>query len=114
MREVLQNMDWFEKVNEDMVWGVENEQALENLEKLNEADSYEGYIIAEGDGHHVVFFEGVIDGEKYLMEASVSPDWEIFNMAPEKSMAGRVDNVFNFSEEWSDIYFTEDGPDIIN
>jgi len=84
------------------------------LEELNDAESYEKCIVAEGNGHHVIFFEGVVDGERTLLEVSVSPDWDTVNSGPEKTMAGRVENIFQFQDDWQDIHVSNVLPEALD
>lgn len=108
---VCVGMSWFDKIREGgMMWDVDNEECLEALTELHEADASEKCIIAEGNDHHVVFFDAVTDGELVLLEASVSPDWRSLNSGPDKTMAGRVENIFEFSDDWGDIYVSDEIP----
>lgn len=111
LSDVYTGMSWFNRVLDgEMMWDVDNDECMDALEELHDADSYEKCIVAEGDGHHVVFFEGVVDGEPTLLEASVSPDWSEVNSGADKTMAGRVENVFQFSDDWGDIYVSKEIP----
>lgn len=108
-------MSWFDRVlNGEMMWDVDNDECMDALEQLADADSYEKCIVAEGDGHHVIFFEGVVDGETTLLEASISPDWDEVNTGPDKTMAGRVENIFQFSDDWGDIYVSNVLPEALD
>lgn len=98
----------------EMMWEVDSDEAMDALQELNDADSYEKCIVAEGDGHHVIFFEGVVDGDTTLLEVSVSPDWSEVNSEPSRSMAGRVDNIFQFSDDWGDIYVSNELPNALD
>jgi hypothetical protein len=105
-------MSWFQKVeNDEMMWGVETDEALEALRELDEAGSYEKCVIAEGNGHNVVFFEGVEDGTPTLMEVSMTPDNSEMRNPPEKTMGGRVGNVYRFKDDWNDVYISDTLPE---
>jgi hypothetical protein len=106
-------MCWFTKVeNEEMMWSVDSDEALDALRQISSKPPYQKCVLAEGNGHTVVFFEGRVDGELWLMEASVATDGTL-NTPPEKTMAGRVDNVFNFEEQWKDVSVSDSLPEAI-
>lgn len=108
-------MSWFKRVLDgEMMWDVDDDECMDALEELNDADAYEKCIVGEGNGHHIIFFEGVVDGEPTLMEASVSEDWSDLNSGPEKTMAGRVENIFQFSDDWNDIYISKELPQALD
>jgi len=108
-------MAWFKNIEEgDMMWDVSDEDCLEALRELRDAPSYEKCIVAEGNGHHVIFFEGRIDGNASLLEASVNPEWNAVNSGPDRTMAGRVENIFQFRDEWEDIYVSKELPNALN
>ena len=99
------NMGWFEKIDTDMVWEVHNDTCKKYLEEIHNADSGEKVLVCDGDGHTVLFFEGELNGETKLLEASVSAG-DIVTV-PENTWAGRPDNIFNFSEGWNELYLSE-------
>lgn len=101
-------MSWFQEILEGN--RVENAEALDALRELAEADSYEKCIVAEGRDHHMVFFEGVVDGDGALFEVSVTPDWSELNTDPIRTMPGSVNNVFEYGDGWSDRYVSNELP----
>lgn len=107
-------MDWIDRVYDDeMMWGVDNGDALDALEQLAECEPYEKAIVAEGDGHHVVFYVGLYEGEPMLMEVSMKEDWSGYNSEPSRSMAGRVDNIYQFRSDWQDVSVTNQVPEVV-
>lgn len=105
--------DWFERVNGKLkTQRVGNEQAKEVLEKLHESNSDDSCIIVVRDEYYLVFFEREAAGKNCLMSATITPDWESFHIYPEESDADYVEHVYE-GGDWSDIYFAEEGPDII-
>lgn len=108
-------MSWFHRVNgSEMFWEVDNDDCLDALRELNNGAYQSECIIAMSDSHHVVFFEGQDEnGGTTLFEASVSPDHDTLNTQPEKTMAGRVENVYNFSEKWNRIVISDEVPPIV-
>lgn len=107
-------MSWIDRVYDDeMMWSVDDEDALAALEQLADAEPYEKAIVAEGDGHHVVFYVGLDEGDPTLMEVSMKEDWADYNSEPSRSMAGRVDNIYQFRSEWQDVSVTNQVPEAV-
>lgn len=107
-------MDWIDRVyDEEMMWSVDDADALDALEQLAGSEPYEKAIVAEGDGHHVVFYVGLYDGDPTLMEVSMKEDWSAYNSEPSRSMAGRVDNIYQFRSDWKDVSVTSQVPEVV-
>jgi hypothetical protein len=108
-------MAWFHKVNgPDMLWQVDNEECLDVLREMSNANYQEKAVIAKSDSHHVVFFEGEgSNGGVTLFEASMSPDGKELNTQPIKTTAGSVENVFEFSDQWNSVSVEETPPIVL-